>query len=192
MAPVSPVPSVRRESHHNDRFLRTEHTVFPLTLLAAPTVGMRELFELMSRQHGVASCAQSRRLGLTRAVERRLIRDGTLSSPFPGVLTAGGAPVTFEGRAMASALSSGVVAVSHAAAARLHGLDGFDHTEAVDVIGRKGAHLHPSLGTTLHYTRGCVAEHVTAVGPIPVLTVAATLALPRASGRDRTDRPGAR
>ena len=140
-------------------------------------MGMRELFELMAQQHGVASCSQSRHLGLTRAVERRLIRDGTLSSPFPGVLTAGGAPVTFEGRAMASVLSSGVVAVSHAAAARLHGLDGFDRSEVVDVIGRKGAHLHPALGATLHYTRGCIAEHVTAVGSIPVLTIAATLAL---------------
>ena len=138
---------------------------------------VEQLFQLMAHQHGVATCAQSRQLGVTRAVERRLILSGTLSSPFPGVLAAAGAPVTFEARAMASALSAGVVAVSHAAAARLHALDGFDRSEVVDVIGRKGARLHRALGTTLHYTRGCIDEHVTTVGPIPVLTIAATLAL---------------
>ena len=65
---------------------------FPLALLTAPTRSMRELFELMSRQHGIATCAQSRQLGVTRAVERRLILSGTLSSPFPGVLAAAGVP----------------------------------------------------------------------------------------------------
>lgn len=131
----------------------------------------------MANQHGVASCAQARDIGVTRKVEKRLVAEGTLASPFPGVLTAGGTPVTFEGRAMAAALSSGVVAISHGAAARLHELDGFDDVEAVDVLGRRGAHLHPALDTRLHYTRGALDGHLTTVGPIPVLTVAATLAL---------------
>ena len=86
---------------------------------------------------------------------------------------------------MASALSAGVVAVSHASGAASMLLDGFDRSEVVDVIGRKGARLHRFLGTTLHYTRR-IDEHVTTVGPIPVLTIAATLA-PRTRGRDPTN-----
>lgn len=138
---------------------------------------MRELFTLMAEQHGVASCAQARELGLSAKAEATRLANGTLASPFPGVLTAAGAPVAFQGRAMAAALSPGVVTVSHGAAARLHGLDGFEDTETVDVLGRRGAHLHPSLGVVLHYTRGALDDHVTRVGPIPVLSVAATLAL---------------
>ena len=86
---------------------------------------------------------------------------------------------------MASALSAGVVAVSHAAAARLHALDGFDRSEVVDVIGRKGARLHRAPRDDAALQRG-IDEHVTTVGPIPVLTIAATLA-PRTRGRDPTN-----
>ncbi len=145
---------------------------------------MRALFDLMGRQHGVATTRQSRALGISRRMEVRRLADGTLRSPFPGVLAAGGAPVSFEGRALAAAWAPGVVAVSHAAAARLHGLDGFGAADGrvadrapIDVIGRHGAKLHQSLGARAHFTRGDVDEHVTTVGPIPVLTIAATLAL---------------
>lgn len=139
--------------------------------------GMRELFTLMAEQHGVASCVQARQLGLSAKAEATRLADGALASPLPGVLTAAGAPVTFDGRAMAAALSPGVVAVSHSAAARLHGLDGFEDAETVDVLGRRGAHLHHSLGVAVHFTRGALDDHVVRVGPIPVLSVAATLAL---------------
>jgi hypothetical protein len=143
---------------------------------------VRALFDLMTHQHGVATTRQARGLGISRRVERRRLEDGTLWSPFPGVLAARGAPVTFHGRAMAAAWSPGVVAISHAAAARLHGLDGFDGQTVtdqapIDVLGRRGATLHHSLGARPHYTRGDIAGHVTTVGPIPVLTVPATLAL---------------
>lgn len=138
----------------------------------------------MSRQHGIATTNQSRQLGISRRVERRRLADGTLRSPFPGVLAAGGAPVTFEGRALAAAWSPGVVAVSHCAAARLHGLAGFawpsgetDDDAPIDVIGRHGAKLHRSLGARPHFTRADLGAHVTTIGPIPVMTVAATLAL---------------
>ena len=144
---------------------------------------MEALFKLMSRQHGVATCAQARCLGISRRVELRRLEDGTLWSPFPGVLAAGGAPVTFEGRAMAAAWSPGVIALSHGSAATLHELDGFAGVDArasstpIDVIGRRGALLHHTLRATPHYTRGALDDHVTTVGPIPVLTVPATLAL---------------
>jgi hypothetical protein len=136
----------------------------------------------MAEQHGVATTVQARELGISRRVERRRIEDGTLWMPFPGVLAAGGAPITFASRALAAAWSPGVAAISHAAAARLHGLDGFDERSVpddapIDVIGHRGAALHHSLGARPHFTRGALDEHVTTVTGIPVLTVAATLAL---------------
>ena len=83
----------------------------------------------MSRQHGAASSAQARELGVDRRALQRLLRDGAIESPSPGVLIAGGSPVTFRRRAMAAALSPGVTAVSHRTAARLHALDGFETDE---------------------------------------------------------------
>jgi hypothetical protein len=131
----------------------------------------------MSTQHGVASTAQARQLGVSRRVERRLLAEGAVDSPCPGVLVAGGAPLSFLRRAMAAALSPGVVAISHGAAARLHDLDGFDQHALVDVLGVKGANPHHVLGVTIHRTRGEIPPHVCNVQGIAVLTVGATLAL---------------
>jgi REase_MTES_1575 len=139
--------------------------------------GVQALFTLMSRQHGVASTAQARQLGVSWRAERRLLDDGALRSPCPGILTAGGAPLTFHRRAMAAALGRGVVAISHGAAARLHGLDGFDRHDTVDVLGAKGANPHQRLGVRVHRTRGDIGPHVTGIEGIPALTVAATLTL---------------
>jgi very-short-patch-repair endonuclease len=139
--------------------------------------GMRALFDLMAEQHGVATTSQARALGISRRVELRMLATGSLQSPARDVLTAGGAPITFEGRAMAAVLSPGVTAVSHGAAARLHGLDGFERHETVDVIGCQGANPHPALGTTVHYTRGPLLDHVVSVGKIPTMSIASTLAL---------------
>jgi len=138
---------------------------------------MRALIQLMADQHGVASTSQSRALGISRRVERRLLADGTLHSPCPGVLTAGAAPLTFDARAMAAALAPGVVCVSHGAAARLHRLDGFERHDVVDVLGEQGANPNERLGVVVHRTRGGIAEHVVDARAIPVLSVGATLAL---------------
>jgi hypothetical protein len=163
MAAVSPI--ARRAS------------TFPFPGNGDTHAGMHALFQLMARQHGVAATAQARRLGVSRRVERRLLAHGVIDQPCPGVLTVAGAPLSFEGRAMAAALSRGVVAISHGAAARLHRLDAFGDHDAVDVLGVQGAHPHQRLGVRVHRTRGDTAGHVTTVGGIPVLTVAATLAL---------------
>jgi hypothetical protein len=138
---------------------------------------MQALFQLMSGQHGVAATAQARRVGVSRRVERRLLADGAIGQPCPGVITVGGAPLTFHGRAMAAALTRGVVAISHGAAARLHGLDAFDDHDTVDVLGARGANPHERLGVAVHRTRGETEGHVVDVEGIPTLTVPATLAL---------------
>ena len=138
---------------------------------------MRELFELMAEQHGVATISQARGLGISRRVELRMLASGSLQSPARDVLAAGGAPITFEGRAMAAVLAPGVTAVSHGAAARLHGLDGFERHETVDVVGCQGANPHPAVGTAVHYTRGPILDHMISVGKIPTMSIASTLAL---------------
>jgi hypothetical protein len=139
--------------------------------------GMRALFELMAAQHGVVSRAQARGVGVTRRVERRLLRDGIVAQPCPGVLATGGAALSFHGRAKAATLSPAVQAVSHGAAARLHGLDAFQHHDTVDVLAARGAHPLPRLGVTVHRTRAEIGPYVTEVAGIPTLTIPATLAL---------------
>ena len=51
---------------------------------------MRPLFTLMSRQHGVASTRRPERSACRGRVERRLLADGVLTQPCPGVLAAAG------------------------------------------------------------------------------------------------------
>jgi hypothetical protein len=131
----------------------------------------------MTRQHGVASRAQGRAVGVSRAVERRLVSEGALVPVLSGVLAAGGMPITFRTTAMAASLRSGVMAVSHGAAARLHGLAGFEAYAVVDVIGGRGARLRIEPPVMTHYSRGPLRGHVTRVGAIPVTSVALTLTL---------------
>jgi hypothetical protein len=131
----------------------------------------------MSRQHGAASCAQARQLGVDRRALRRLLHDGAVTAPSPGVLTAGGSPPTFHRRAMAAALSPGVTAVSHRTAARLHRLDGFAAEECIDVIVGRSANPCVHNGAVVHRSRAELGDHVTLVDGIPVLTIAATLTL---------------
>lgn len=143
----------------------------------AKLAGTPALFALMARQHGVASCQQSRELGVTRAVERRLIREGALQEPLPGVLAAGGMRPSYSSQAMAATMLPGAVALSHGAAARLHKLAGWDQHPTLDVIGQRGAHLRPKLPVVAHYTRGPVAEHLVRVGPLLVTSIPLTLVM---------------
>lgn len=146
--------------------------------------GTAALFALMTEQLGVASTTQARALGVSRAVERRLLREGALTVALPGVLAAGGMRLSFPATAMAAALRPGVIAVSHGTAARLHRLAGFSDYPAIDVVGERGSHLATKLPVIRHYSRGPVGDHVTRIGPIPVTSVPLTLALvARVAGR---------
>lgn len=150
---------------------------------------MRALFELMATQHAVATTTQARSLGVSSRVQRRLVERGVLTSPATGVLLAGGCAPTFVTRAMAASLAPGVAAVSHGAAARLHGLAGFTRHEVVDVLAGKGADPPHGPGVVVHSTRGPIGDFVTLVDGVRVLTIPATLALlAPVSGVDRTRR----
>ena len=70
----------------------------------------------------------------------------------PGVLVSPAAPRTWHQRAMEAVFAPGDAVLSHAAAARLHRLDGFDRYDFVDVLCRKGWWPHPPAGTITHFT----------------------------------------
>lgn len=131
----------------------------------------------MASQFGVASCAQARGAGVSRAVEQRLVDEGALIRPLPGVLAAGGVRPTFAAQAMAAALRPAVLGVSHGAAARLHRLAGFTDHADLDVIGSRGAHLRVQRPMVAHYSRGPVDQHIVRIGPLPVTSIPLTLAL---------------
>ena len=151
---------------------------------------MVELFEVMAAQHGVASSVQARASGVESHAENALVRRGVLRRPTAGVLVSPAAPRTWHQRAMEAVLAPGCAVLSHGAAARLHGLDGFDRYEFVDVLCRKGWWPHPPAGTITHFTRGLtdVADRAED-DAIRTLTVPATLTLlAPSSGLGRTAR----
>jgi len=148
-----------------------------VSVLSARRRGPRALFTLMARQHGVASCRQARDVGVSHAVEERLVAEGALVRLMRGILAAGGVPLTFSAQAMAAALRPGVVALCHGAAARLHRLAGFELHSTIDVIGARGSHIRVRPPVQARLTRGPVADHVVMVGPLPVTSVPLTLTL---------------
>ena len=131
----------------------------------------------MATSHGVADSVASRDLGVSRRAERHLLDAGILHRPAAGVLVSTSAPDTWHQRALAAVRAPGRTVLSHGAAARLHGLDGFDRYDLVDVICKKGSWPQPPPRTITHHTRGLTPDDVTEVDGIPTLTVAATLTL---------------
>jgi hypothetical protein len=139
---------------------------------------MQSLFELMATQHGVATAAQARRAGVSWHVEDRLVAAGVLRRPAGGVLVSRAAPRTWEQRVLEAVWAPGRAVVSHGAAARLHGLDGFDRYDLVDVLCRKGWWPDAPAGTVAHFTRGLSDPgDVVEVDAVPVLTLGVTLTL---------------
>jgi hypothetical protein len=131
---------------------------------------------VLAAQQGVASVALGGRLGLSARAKATAVATGEFALE-AGVLVLAGSPPTYHRRAMAAALAAGVTAISHGAAARLHGLDGFDRYTPVDVIAGCGANPRVSRGVVVHRTRGLTTADVTNVAAVPVTTIATTLSL---------------
>lgn len=86
------------------------------------TIG-RAVAHLASRQHGVASRKQLRRLGLTDDAVLRWLRDGRIHRVQRGVYAIGRADLDAQGRIQAAVLACGAQAiVSHRSAAYLLGI----------------------------------------------------------------------
>ncbi|KLR60783.1 hypothetical protein IMCC26207_109297 [Actinobacteria bacterium IMCC26207] len=93
------------------------------------TTGLAALLRYAAKQHGVISAAEAANFDVTRAQLRSGTRRGDWLTPHSGVLISAAAPVTWMQRCMVATQRSGGL-ISHRAAARLHGLDGFHGSES--------------------------------------------------------------
>ncbi|MCX6525913.1 MAG: hypothetical protein NTX58_14315 [Actinobacteria bacterium] len=98
------------------------------------TTGLAALLRYAATQHGVISAAEAANFDVSRAQLRSGTRRGDWLTPHSGVLISAAAPATWMQRCMVATQRSGGL-ISHRAAARLHGLDGFHGAES----GTRGA-----------------------------------------------------
>ncbi len=93
------------------------------------TTGLAALLRYAATQHGVISAAEAANFDVSRAQLRSGTRRGDWLTPHSGVLISAAAPATWMQRCMVATQRTGGL-ISHRAAARLHGLDGFHGSES--------------------------------------------------------------
>ena len=131
---------------------------------------------VLAAQHGVATDAQIRAVGVSADVQRRMIGRGVLLRCAPGVVGDAGTGSTWRRRAMAATLAPGAAGVlTGASSARLHGLDGFDDIERIIVTVPHGSRLRVAADVTVVQSRHLVEHDIIEVDGIRTLTIAATL-----------------
>lgn len=140
---------------------------------------MLDFFHHLRDHDGVAHADTARSLGVSWHRERRLIELGILDRPAHRVLRSTAVVETWRQRCRIATMTAGRGVISHGAAARLHGLDGFTAHPHVHLLCRKGSWPGPTGVVVTHFTRGLDDADVTEVDSIPVLTVPATLAILR-------------
>ena len=150
---------------------------FPFGVRVTCQRGMNDIFDYMAAHDGVIAAHTARELGLDWDREQHLVDRAVLDRPSPGVLRSTSSPETWWQRVRIAAWAPGDGIVSHGAAARIHGLDGFDRYEQVDVLCRKGWWPACPDDTITHFTRGYPQLDVELVRDVRVLSVAATLTL---------------
>ena len=138
---------------------------------------MEDIFDYMADHDGVVTATIARSMGMDWEREQHLVDRGVLDRPAPGVLRATASPPTWWQRVRIAAWAPGDSIVSHGAAARIHGLDGFDRYDDVDVLCRKGWWPECPPGTRTHFTRGHPELDVDTIRDVRVLSVGATLTL---------------
>lgn len=107
--------------------------------------------QLATRQHGHITRRQALDAGMTASAIDRRLRSGRWIKVHSGVYRIAGVPLTWEGRAMAAALSSPAPAVvSHACAAHLWGLEGFGPPGVIDITVERHEAGHPTRGVRIH------------------------------------------
>ena len=115
-----------------------------------------EVVALLAEQHGLVATNQLTDLRLSRHTIARWTREHRLEKTAPGVLRLVGAPSTWEQRLMRGLLSlGGSAAVSHGAAARLHGLDRALPDDVAFLVTR--SHRNSRLDDTVH-SSGLIAK----------------------------------
>jgi hypothetical protein len=140
---------------------------------------MLDFFHHLRDHDGVAHADTARSLGISWHRERRLLELGILDRPAHRVLRSTAVIETWRQRCRIATMTAGRGVISHGAAARLHGLGGFETHPHVHLLCRKGSWPGPTGVVVTHFTRGLDDRDITEVDAIPVLTVPATLAILR-------------
>ncbi len=127
-------------------------------------------------QLGLVTRACCMELGMSRHQVDRRVRRGLWVRVHPGVFAFAGAPASHEQRVLAAVLAAGGGAVaSHATAARLHALMHVPEPNGIEITVTTG-HVPVLDGVTAHRTGVLPEADRARVGPIPVTSVARTIA----------------
>jgi hypothetical protein len=144
-----------------------------------PADAWRVVAELAALRYGVATRTQAASLGLSARSIRRALGESLLHEPIPGVLCFASHPDTWNQRlAIVTAAGGDHAAVSHRAAARLHGMDaGHDAPLEVTVVRPRRLILPPSRrgDFIVHQTAELPAHDQVEVGGLRVTGLARTL-----------------
>ena len=144
---------------------------------------------LGAAQHGAFTRDQALANGLTTRRLRALIASGLLREPVPGVLVVGAAPTNVKQRLwVATHGRAGGLLAAGAAAAWLHGLDGFDADPPLELIGPRGRKPPPLEGVIFHVGDVAPPDRYEVDG-IPTVGLARTICdVASCVGRDMTKR----
>lgn len=132
---------------------------------------MHETIDLLARQDGLASLTQLADLGVGRGAVRGRLARGEWERWGPAVVGVAGVADSWRRRVRAALLTSGPDAVvSHATAARMHGLDGFEHDESLHVSVCGGGHRRGFAATTVHRSKLLTRKDCVVIDGMPVVS----------------------
>jgi hypothetical protein len=134
----------------------------------------RKTAAFAERQHGLLTQPQAEESGIGRSSRHRRLESGRWELLYDGVYRVGGAPATLAQRRLAAVLAIGsLAAVSHRAAADVHGL-WTSRPPVVEITTTDG--LSPELdGVIVHRMADLHERWITRVDGVPCTTVARTL-----------------
>lgn len=116
-----------------------------------PATPEPDIHQLMAAQHGAASTNQVRQ-SLRWRQQNALLDSRVWERSDKRVVTSRSTPDTWQQRVMVATLATRGVA-SHAAAARLHGFDGFNRSDEIHVVLRYQQRRQSHQGARIHISR---------------------------------------
>jgi hypothetical protein len=132
-----------------------------------------DIHVLMAAQHGAASSIQIRQSVQWRR-QRAMVDARIWRQDGPRVVTSRSTPATWHQKVMIATLATRGVA-SHSAAARLHGLDGFNRRDEVHITVRYDQRRPIHEDAQIHISRVFDAADQIAIGGIPTVIVPVSL-----------------
>lgn len=129
----------------------------------------RDIHELMAGQHGAATTNQVRE-SLRWDQQQSMVAGRVWKREGARVVTSRSSPTTWHQRVMVATLATRGVA-SHASAARLHGLDGFQRSTELHITLRYDQRRHQHPGTVVHVSRILDRSDQLVIDGIPAVIV---------------------